>query len=222
MLHPNSLDAGNRPPLSPRLGATVTSPRLGHHRRNSSDEPAWISTARGGSRYTNAASIKAVLLRPIYLISRRGPLVPALLLVALVVVILTYSTNPSTAAVKRRVQGAVGPYIPQRAADAINWRGRQQQIVKLDEEEEEFARARKGKPGERKKKVVASTPLAAPRKDGRILIENGKQHPIPKLMKRAKQQWATLQAKQSKTFKDAVAEYVKRNGQRPPKGFDKW
>jgi hypothetical protein len=56
----------------------------------------------------------------------------------------------------------------------------------------------------------------------RILIEEGKPHPIPILIQRAKKRWADLKARQSKTFAEAVAEYERRYGRRPPRGFDRW
>ncbi|PAK71501.1 hypothetical protein B8W95_13980, partial [Staphylococcus pasteuri] len=41
-----------------------------------------------------------------------------------VLFVLNYSTSPSTQTVKLRVQGAVRPYIPQRAADAMQRYGK--------------------------------------------------------------------------------------------------
>ena len=64
------------------------------------------------------------------------------------------------------------------------------------------------------------------RRDGRLLVssleETTKSHPIPVLMARAKKKWAALQARQSTTFAQAVQEYERRNGRKPPKGFDRW
>lgn len=48
-------------------------------------------------------------------------------------------------------------------------------------------------------------------------------HPIKQLIKDAKVKWEAKNAKQSKTLKQAVGEYKRRNGGlNPPKGFDKW
>jgi hypothetical protein len=48
-------------------------------------------------------------------------------------------------------------------------------------------------------------------------------HPIKQLIKDAKVKWEAKNAKQSKTLKQAVSEYKRRNGGlNPPKGFDKW
>lgn len=48
-------------------------------------------------------------------------------------------------------------------------------------------------------------------------------HPIKQLIKDAKEQWDAKNAMQSRTLKQAVAEYKRRNrGLNPPKGFDKW
>ena len=58
--------------------------------------------------------------------------------------------------------------------------------------------------------------------DGRLAVREGEPHPIPALMARARRQWADLRARQSKTFAQAVAEYERRYGRKPPKGFDQW
>jgi uncharacterized protein YneF (UPF0154 family) len=49
-----------------------------------------------------------------------------------------------------------------------------------------------------------------------------KEHPIPKLMAEAEINFRNLLAKQSKTLPEAVAEYKRRFGRDPPKGFDDW
>lgn len=43
------------------------------------------------------------------------------------------------------------------------------------------------------------------RRDGRMIVQEGKPHPIPKLMARAKQRWHALKNRQSKTFAEAVS-----------------
>lgn len=64
------------------------------------------------------------------------------------------------------------------------------------------------------------------RLDGRIALTESdlatKPHPIPFLMRRARRQWADLRARQSQTFAQAVAEYRRRHGRAPPRGFDRW
>ena len=47
-------------------------------------------------------------------------------------------------------------------------------------------------------------------------------HPIPKLMADAKEKYDLKLKRQSKTLAQAVAEYVRRYGRKPPKGFDEW
>jgi len=48
-------------------------------------------------------------------------------------------------------------------------------------------------------------------------------HPILQLTQHARREWDDKVARQSKTLRDAVNEYKKRNrGMNPPKGFDKW
>ncbi len=48
-------------------------------------------------------------------------------------------------------------------------------------------------------------------------------HPIFQLIKDSRDAWEEKKERQSKTLKEAVAEYKRRNqGMNPPKGFDKW
>lgn len=47
-------------------------------------------------------------------------------------------------------------------------------------------------------------------------------HPIPKLMKRAKDNFVDKLSRQSKTLEQAVAEYRRRYKMDPPAGFDDW
>jgi hypothetical protein len=47
-------------------------------------------------------------------------------------------------------------------------------------------------------------------------------HPIPKLMDNAESAFRSKIARQSKTLQAAVAEYRRRYGRPPPKGFDDW
>ncbi|TKA58044.1 hypothetical protein B0A53_00446 [Rhodotorula sp. CCFEE 5036] len=47
-------------------------------------------------------------------------------------------------------------------------------------------------------------------------------HPIHYLIREGKQAWKAKVARQSKTLKEAVAEYERRYWRRPPKGFDHW
>lgn len=47
-------------------------------------------------------------------------------------------------------------------------------------------------------------------------------HPIPKLMSDARDKFDNLLKRQSKTLPAAVAEYERRYGRKPPKGFDEW
>ena len=78
-------------------------------------------------------------------------------------------------------------------------------------------------PGMRRKPMRHSpATLPPPRRDARVVLEEGKRHPIPALMERAKLRWRELNERQSKTFKQAVAEYERRFKRKPPKGFDQW
>ena len=47
-------------------------------------------------------------------------------------------------------------------------------------------------------------------------------HPIQDLINDAQREFKTMKSRQSKTLKDAVAEYRKRYGMPPPPNFDKW
>ena len=48
------------------------------------------------------------------------------------------------------------------------------------------------------------------------------EHPIPRLMAEAEDSFKQLLSRQSKTLKKAAAEYRRRYGRNPPKGFDQW
>jgi len=48
------------------------------------------------------------------------------------------------------------------------------------------------------------------------------EHPVHGLIRNATKKWEALLQKQSKTLAEAVAEYKRRYGRNPPKGFDKW
>jgi hypothetical protein len=47
-------------------------------------------------------------------------------------------------------------------------------------------------------------------------------HPIPRLMDDAERRFRTLLSRQSRSLRAAVAEYKRRYGRNPPKGFDAW
>ncbi|GAA6001366.1 hypothetical protein JCM10207_006628 [Rhodosporidiobolus poonsookiae] len=47
-------------------------------------------------------------------------------------------------------------------------------------------------------------------------------HPIAHLIARAEEEWDDLLRRQSQTLEQAVGEYVRRYGRRPPAGFDAW
>ena len=224
-----SVSPGIWPAMFPSGGRSPSLPYSNTPRRSFYQDSRGNETKNHPGSGTALSILRNLFLRPLYLVGRRGPLLPLIAIIAIVVIVVTYSTNPSTQSVKRRVQGAVGPYIPQRAADAINWRVWQAPLKvngdKSGSERDELRFGGKGRDGPKKKKPFpfpSNPPLPPARPDGRILIESGKKHPIPGLMARAKVQWSALQAKQSKSFAEAVKEYVKRNGYNPPAGFDKW
>lgn len=237
-------------PLSPSLGTTRPSPRTPDprfNRKRSTDlssspllghmaprSPA-LSTSRRSLYDANQGVISGVrrlagaLVRPLYVLSRRGPLYPMLALVFMLFFFTLSSTSTASQSVKRRVQGVVGPYIPQRAANAINWRSPQATWSRGEElKKGDAAAARAGVVGggaNRDTSPVLKSAFetaAEPRRDGRTLIEMGKEHPIPALMRDAKVKWAALQGRQSTSFAEAVNEYKRRYGRAPPKGYDQW
>ena len=59
---------------------------------------------------------------------------------------------------------------------------------------------------------------------GHLVIsdEPGQPHPIPVLVAKGEAQWRTLRARQSKNLGEAVEEYQRRYGRKPPRGFDIW
>jgi hypothetical protein len=181
--------------------------------------------------------LRNVVLRPIYLLGRRGPLFPIVGFLILLLFYLTYSTSPRSQSVKLRVQGAVGPYIPQRAAEAIRWRagsGGAQDVLAgnllggggpagaVGGSGKRLSSKNKGSTSSGSRNTLDPKDLPPVRIDSRMLLEEGKPHPIPALMKKAKQDWEALKARQSKTFAEAVREYKRRHGRNPPKGFDRW
>lgn len=102
----------------------------------------------------------------------------------------------------------------QRFEDGAKWMklAHEQSLDLVEGHHEDLEEQAKNKPLEAR----------SPRRDGRALIVEGEEHPIPMLMRRGRKRWEALKAKQSKTFSQAVKEYVKRYGRRPPKGFDRW
>ena len=54
------------------------------------------------------------------------------------------------------------------------------------------------------------------------LAGNVVEHPIPRLMADAEHQFRALLSRQSHSLRGAVAEYKRRYGRSPPKGFDAW
>lgn len=220
---------------SPYLGLP-RSPTVGSSRRTFYDGLNHNTGSRAGGLIR---FVKNLLLRPILLLSRRGPIVPLLTLLALLFFFTVSSSAPTTQSMKRRVQGAVGPYIPERAANAINWRSPGIGRKLFEQRQQEQERQKKiivngngngmglvGMSGQpRTRKAIPSQfelKEGPPRRDGRTVIEEGKTHPIPALMAEAKVKWKALKERQSTTFREAITEYVRRYGRRPPKGFDKW
>ena len=63
------------------------------------------------------------------------------------------------------------------------------------------------------------SPLSA---DQATEAPRGVRHPIKDLIENATRQWEEKVGRQSKTLEQAVAEYKRRNGFSPPKGFDRW
>ncbi|GAA6021000.1 hypothetical protein JCM10207_003884 [Rhodosporidiobolus poonsookiae] len=207
---------------------------------NTPHRPFYDDRRSSSSSFSPLILIRNVLLRPLYLLGRRGPLFPLVGALVLLLFYLTYSTSPSSQSVKLRVQGAVGPYIPQRAAEAIHWRAGSGALgadnllgggggaAGLGAGGADAGgrsgggRGAKGAVGSKHRNVLEPKDLPPVRKDSRLVLEEGKPHPIPALMKKAKKEWDQLKGRQSKTFAEAVKEYKRRYGRNPPKGFDRW
>lgn len=73
------------------------------------------------------------------------------------------------------------------------------------------------------------SPPSTPRANGQWTLSSFsqpravlKEHPIPQLMAEAEEKFKQLLSRQSTTLKRAVAEYKRRYGRNPPKGFDQW
>ncbi|KAK4702213.1 hypothetical protein P7C70_g4011, partial [Phenoliferia sp. Uapishka_3] len=192
-----------------------------------------VGTRRGlsGGPPSRLSILRNLFLRPLYIFSRRGPFAPVLVLALFLLFFLTYSTNARTLRVKKRMRGVVNPFIPGRAAAAFSWSESAQHpilpITPIEGVTLNVGKARhptdvKADVKTAKDTVASWGVLPKKRKDGRVPLVEGETHPIILLMLRAKKQWAALKARQSKTFAGAVNEYVKRNGRKPPKGFDQW
>jgi hypothetical protein len=75
----------------------------------------------------------------------------------------------------------------------------------------------------------STSPSSAPRANDQWTLPSFTQsrtvlseHPIPQLMAEAEENFKQLLSRQSTTLKKAVAEYKRRYGRDPPKGFDQW
>lgn len=58
--------------------------------------------------------------------------------------------------------------------------------------------------------------------NGLLLVNPKGRHPIHVLIERSEAKWKEKVAKQSRTLKEAIAEYKNRYRRNPPKGFDDW
>ncbi|GAA5996632.1 uncharacterized protein JCM10292_003101 [Rhodotorula paludigena] len=204
-----------------------TLPTYGKRQSSVAPRPFYSDSGPGPGRGGGGPLIllRNIILRPVYLLGRRGPLFPIVGFLVFLIFYLTYSTSPSSQSVKLRVQGAVGPYIPQRAADAIRWRGqggRQQHFGSDNLHGGGVGAGRLAPLRASTARALDPRELPAVGQDSRMPLVDGQPHPIPALMKKARKDWDDLQARQSSTFKQAVREYKRRYGRNPPKGFDKW
>ncbi|GAA6060113.1 hypothetical protein JCM10212_003521 [Sporobolomyces blumeae] len=175
--------------------------------------------------------LRNFVVRPVYILSRK-PLYPVLSFIIFFVIYLSTSSTGSSSSVKNRVKGAVGSYIPQRAQNAIKWgqdttagRGFGLGTDNLLGGGAGRAGANKvgrSSGGRQQKPLMRISEIPPVGRDGRIPLKEGEVHPVPAMMAKAKEEWRQLKARQSKTFKEAVNEYKRRHGRRPPKGFDRW
>ncbi|KAG8914632.1 Glycosyltransferase Family 90 domain containing protein, partial [Tulasnella sp. 417] len=72
--------------------------------------------------------------------------------------------------------------------------------------------------------IIGADPKTAHhyRPDGVLEVNQHGPHPIYEIVAWAEKEWKSKNAKASKTLDQAVAEYKRRYGRSPPKGFDKW
>ena len=66
------------------------------------------------------------------------------------------------------------------------------------------------------------TTLQLPHSERTRLAGSVPEHPIPHLMDEAERRFRALLSRQSRSLRAAVAEYKRRYGRNPPKGFDAW
>lgn len=72
------------------------------------------------------------------------------------------------------------------------------------------------------KRPASGFPQHVYRKDGLVGVNPEGRHPIYDLIERAEAEWEGKLSRASKSLDEAVAEYRKRHGRNPPKGFDRW
>ncbi|EAU90335.2 CAP1 [Coprinopsis cinerea okayama7 len=60
------------------------------------------------------------------------------------------------------------------------------------------------------------------RPDGLVEVNPNGPHPIFELIEKGEREWKRKHDRASRTLKEACAEYKRRYGRRPPKGFEKW
>ncbi|GAA5925177.1 uncharacterized protein JCM15063_004946 [Sporobolomyces koalae] len=221
----------SRDPTKDRRSSKSTLPTYGSARAASgaaNARPFYSDGASGSSPSAAISVVRNLIIRPIYILSRK-PLYPVIGFFFFFFVYLSTSSSNTSQRVTSRVKGAVGPYIPQRAADAVKWGSGRGFGLGTDNllggggrgnvKQQGRTGATKGR---KQKPLMRIDEIPTTRRDGRIVLEEGKPHPIPAMMAKAKEQWRNLKTRQSKTFREAVAEYKRRYGRRPPKGFDRW
>jgi hypothetical protein len=228
-----------------RLASSLLTPSQRRHKDD------LITTHQRSTHGKSAVQVcKALIKRALLFVTRRGPLVPLLAGLVLLAWLVFRSTpdeaaptaafnangrSPNGAASKGRVRrlmhhGAIGlnnakALLPDAFWAMDRWTGLSgvagdaaSLLTVLDVGREDLLWT----PVSETPLADAVTPSKTARRDGRMLLIEGEEHPIPKLMDRAKKRWEALKGRQSKTFAQAVAEYKRRYGRKPPKGFDKW
>ena len=75
---------------------------------------------------------------------------------------------------------------------------------------------------EKRRRVPDASTEHVYRSDGLLEVNPRGRHPIFELIERSETQWKDRVAGQSRTFKQAVAEYKRRYQRPPPKGFEIW
>jgi hypothetical protein len=102
----------------------------------------------------------------------------------------------------------------------------QSKLAEAQQKMQPRPKSKKGKKQAAAQSPLASSSLAAHKHtdlpNGLLQANPAGRHPILDLVADAEREWDAMLARQSKSLDEAVAEYKRRYGRRPPRGFDRW